>query len=228
MIAEIDWRNAEEADLRISEIEHLKEEVAFSEISDSLTELVRIAAEGLDRTQNLVNDLKDFATPARSVGGMVNVSQGIRSTLQLIRYAMREKGVTLHLDLCEDLPGVTGDPRALNQVFLNLLKNAAEAVARRRGNVWVASYRNGDSVKVTIRDDGPGIPRENLDELFEPFFSTKGAGKGTGLGLSISRRIVGEHGGSIVVDSKMGEGAIFVVTLPIEAEVGEGNSASET
>jgi signal transduction histidine kinase len=227
-IEDIDWRNREGAVLKISEIEDLKDEVGFDEISDSLTELVEIATEGLDRTQRLVNDLKDFATPGRVLGGIVDVTRGIRSTVQLIRYAMRERGVALHLDLCEDLPAITGDPRALNQVFLNLLKNASESVTPQTGNVWAASYREGDRVMVEIRDDGIGIPLEHLDQLFDPFFSTKGAGKGTGLGLSISRRIVMEHGGSIEVNSKCGEGSIFIVTLPIGAAVWEGDGAAET
>jgi signal transduction histidine kinase len=215
-------------DFNISEIERLKDEVAFRSISDSLAEVVDIVIEGLGRTQKLVSDLKDFAAPGRGTDGTFDVTKGIHSTVQLIRYAMREKGVTLHLDLSKDLPEISGDPRALNQVFLNLLKNASESVAPRTGNVWVSSGREDDRVMVTIRDDGAGIRPEDLDQLFDPFFSTKAAGKGTGLGLSISQRIVKEHGGSIVVDSNWGEGSTFIVALLINARLREGDGASET
>jgi signal transduction histidine kinase len=227
-IEETEWRNSDTDDLRISELEELKKEVAFSEISDSITELVSIATEGLERTQKLVTDLKDFAAPGRIAGGTVDLKRGIESTLQLIRYAAREKGITLHLTVADEIPNVPGDPRALNQVFLNLLKNAIEAADRGSGNVWVTSYREDAGVIVKVADDGVGIPPEHLDHLFEPFFTTKEAGRGTGLGLSISRRIVTEHGGSIHVESAAGEGTTFIVTLPVGGAGLEGCGAAET
>jgi two-component system, NtrC family, sensor kinase len=112
------------------------------------------------------------------------------------------------------LPPVEGDARALNQVFLNLLKNAAEAFEGRRGRVEVHARLEGDEVVVSIRDDGPGVAPELRERLFEPFFTTKPAGKGTGLGLSISQRIVAEHGGQIALESEPGEGTCVTVRLP--------------
>ena len=226
-IAEIDWRDVGRDDRKISELEELKTEVAFNEISDSIKELVEIAREGLERTQRLVSDLKDFASPRRDPGGVVDLRRSVESTVQLIRYAMREKGITLHLDFADEIPNVRGDPRALNQVFLNLLKNAIESVAPETGNVWVACYPEDGRVIVRITDDGIGISLEHLDRLFDPFFSTKDAGKGTGLGLSISRRIISDHGGSIEVDSTCGEGATFIVVLPVGGARLEVGGATE-
>jgi two-component system NtrC family sensor kinase len=103
----------------------------------------------------------------------------------------------------------------LNQVFLNLLKNAAEALEGRGGTVWVSARREGDAVRVLVRDDGPGIAREALGRIFEPFHTTKAPGRGSGLGLSISRRIVADHGGTLEVESSPGAGATFSVRLPL-------------
>lgn len=103
----------------------------------------------------------------------------------------------------------------LNQVFLNLLKNAAEALEGRGGIVTVSAVVDGAWVVVRVRDDGPGVAPELHTKLFEPFYSTKEAGRGTGLGLSISRRIVNDHGGSIEVESAPGQGTTFSVRLPV-------------
>jgi signal transduction histidine kinase len=133
-------------------------------------------------------------------------------------YAMREVGARVETVLPEGVPHVAGDARALNQVFLNLLKNATEALEGTGGIVRVRLGQEGSWVVIEIRDDGPGIPPEIRERLFEPFFSTKGAGRGTGLGLSICRRIVSEHGGSIRVDSSSEAGTTFMVRLPVRGE----------
>jgi two-component system NtrC family sensor kinase len=114
---------------------------------------------------------------------------------------------------------VEGDPRALNQVFLNLLRNAAEALEGRGGTIWVCARGEGDEVRLEVRDDGPGIPPEEMAHIFEPFHTTKPAGAGTGLGLSISQRIVADHGGSLEAHSTPGAGASFVIRLPLRRGV---------
>jgi signal transduction histidine kinase len=115
-----------------------------------------------------------------------------------------------------------GNAGALNQVFLNLLKNAAEALEASGGSVSVVAAREGEgTLVVKVEDDGPGMTPEVRGRLFEPFFSTKGAGRGTGLGLSISRRIVKDLGGSIDVESTLGSGTRFFVRLPVEGAQGE-------
>ena len=124
-------------------------------------------------------------------------------------------------DLPAVMPPVEGDPRALNQVFLNLLKNAAEAFEGPGGTVWVSAETRENEIQVKFRDDGPGVPPDVRARIFQPFFTTKGAGKGSGLGLSISRRIVAEHGGSLELSSEPGQGTTFTVTLPFQGEARE-------
>jgi len=132
-----------------------------------------------------------------------------------VRHALREARVELRVEIADDLPLLTGDARALNQVFLNLLKNAAEVLEGRGGVVTLSAVAVGAEVIVQVRDDGPGIAPELHAKLFAPFYSTKEAGRGTGLGLSISRRIVIDHGGSIEVESAPGHGTSFTVRLPV-------------
>jgi two-component system NtrC family sensor kinase len=117
-----------------------------------------------------------------------------------------------------ELPLVYCNPQQLNQVFLNLLINAAHAVEKkgRMGKITVTSRMAGDWIEVMIEDDGCGIPPEVQGRIFEPFFTTKEPGKGTGLGLSISYDIVKKHGGEIAVASTMGEGSLFTVRIPLK------------
>jgi len=218
MVASIDWSDRDALDAHVRELEKLKERLEFDDVTDSLGELVEIVTQGLDRTQRLVGDLRDFASPGDDRRIDVDLARGLQTTAQLVKHVLREAGVELQMEVPEGLPFVEGDGRALNQVFLNLLKNAAEALHGRGGVVCVSARSEGDSVLVQVRDDGPGIAAELLPRLFEPFFSTKAAGRGTGLGLSISRRVVADHGGTIEVNSEPGEGATFLVRLPLQGE----------
>jgi signal transduction histidine kinase len=215
-LAAIDWSDRDVLDARVSELEKLKERLEFDDVTDSLGELVEIVTQGLDRTQRLVGDLRDFASSGDGRRMDVDLARGLQTTALLVKHSLREAGVELQMEVPERLPSLEGDARALNQVFLNLLKNAAEALHGRGGVVRVSARSEGTSILVEIRDDGPGIAPELLPKLFEPFFSTKEAGRGTGLGLSISRRVVLDHGGAIEVSSEPGEGTTFVVTLPLQ------------
>jgi signal transduction histidine kinase len=217
--SELDWSDPAKVPAQARELEKLESELGFDELSGSLSELVDIVTEGLERTHRLVADLRDFASPgAAGTLGEVDLRRGLESTLQLVRHALRKALVELHVELPDRLPPLIGDARALNQVFLNLLKNAAEALEDRGGNVWLSAAVAEDAVEVKIRDDGPGVAPELHAKLFEPFYSTKGAGRGTGLGLSISRRIVHDHGGTLTVASAPGQGATFTLLLPTGGE----------
>ncbi len=219
-LARVDWRDPEAARAATAGLAKLQEEIGLDELADSVAELVAIAGEGLERTQRLVGDLRDFAAPGGPSRTVVDLRRGLESTAKLVAYALRQARVELRLDLAPDLPAVEGDPRALNQVFLNLLKNAAEALEGRGGTVWLSARGEGEGVCVEIRDDGPGIRPEQLPHLFEPFHTTKPAGRGTGLGLSISERIVAEHGGRLEVESSPGAGTRFAVRLPLRGGSG--------
>jgi signal transduction histidine kinase len=128
------------------------------------------------------------------------------------------RGITISLDVAEDLPTVDSDRGQLQQVFLNILSNAFAAVDS-GGRIDISLVlEDENTVAVTIRDDGPGIPEEHLTRIFEPFFSTKGE-YGTGLGLSITFGIVERLGGRIEVQSKLGKGASFTVRLPVTRRI---------
>jgi signal transduction histidine kinase len=213
--------------MQLAALDQLRHEFDLEQISDGLGELVKIVTEGLERTSRLVGDLRDFAAPGEGPEGEIDVRRGLESTFQLMRHAMREAGVELQAELADELPLIPGDARALNQVFLNLLKNGTEALEGRGGTVSVALRQEGRSLVVEVRDDGPGITPELQERLFEPFFSTKAAGRGTGLGLSISSRIVTEHGGSMEVESCEGVGTTFRVRLPIRSGRSAGAGGEE-
>jgi signal transduction histidine kinase len=205
---------------RLAGLAKRRQELGIEELAEGLGELVGIAGEGLERTQRLVGDLRDFAAPGAGPRRPVDLGRGLRSTLALVQHAMARAGVRVEVEIPAALPPVLGDAGALNQVFLNLLKNAAEALEGRGGTVRVTARPAGASVAVEIRDDGPGIAPEVRARLFEPFFSTKEAGRGTGLGLSICRRIAAEHGGRVEVESEAGAGTTFTVVLPAQEGAG--------
>ncbi len=192
----------------------LRDQLGIEDLAHDVGELVSIASEGLERTQRLVGDLKDFAAPGRAAGAPVDVARGLRSTLQLLAHTLAAAGVRVEAQIAAQLPSVHGDAAALNQVWLNLLKNAGEALETRGGTIGVEARSEGGEVVVQIRDDGPGVSDEVRARLFQPFVSTKEAGRGTGLGLSICHRIVTEHGGTL----ELASGAVTVFTIRLPAE----------
>jgi len=217
-VAELDPSDREKLAGQLRELERRKAELGFETLAGELSELVGITTEGLDRTSRLVSDLRDFAAPRAGGSGVADVRHGLESTLQLLRHAAQRAGVAFQTQLPEGSVRALGDPRALNQVFLNLLKNAVEALEGTGGTVAVRLRQGEGAVTVEIEDDGPGIDPALRERLFEPFVTSKPAGRGTGLGLPISRRIVQECGGSLDVRTEPGRGTCFTVTLRAEGE----------
>jgi signal transduction histidine kinase len=227
----IDERRPDQLGARMEAFLALRERVGFDELVDSLAELASIVTQGLDRTAELVGDLRDFAGPDGRRRAHVDVCRGLRSTLRLMGHGLAEAGIRVENGLPDALPTVEGEPRALNQVFLNLLKNAAEALEGRRGTIRVTARALEGSVLVEIRDDGSGVSPEIRERLFEPFFTTREDGGGTGLGLSICRRIVREHGGEIEIGPGAEGGTRVSVRLPTRrpaerAALQEGDGAT--
>jgi two-component system NtrC family sensor kinase len=219
-VAELDTSDASKLSAQLRELERDKAELGFDELSDALAELVGIVNEGLHRTSHLVSDLRDFAAPHRGENRPVDVRSGLRSTVHLLGHRFRECQAEVDLAIDPDVPTVIGDAGAINQVFLNILKNAAEALEGEGGAIQVTVSAEEAQVLVRVRDTGPGMEAAVQGRLFEPFFTTKVAGKGTGLGLSMSRRIVERHGGSIAIESEPGEGTCVTVRLPAGGEHG--------
>ncbi|MDH5566286.1 MAG: ATP-binding protein [Myxococcales bacterium] len=226
-MAEVDTCDPEEFGRRIRELQLMRDRLQFEERANTMMELAGIVGEGLERTSRLVGDLRDFAAPDDRPRADLDVARGLRSTVQLVRHSLASAGIELRVEIPPDLPHVAGEARALNQVFLNLIKNAAESFAGERGSIDVSARAENGAVVVEVRDDGPGIPPELKDRIFEPFFTTKSAQRGTGLGLSICHRIVMQHGGDIQVESGPDRGAIMRVRLPIRrVETSESTHAS--
>lgn len=216
----IDWGDSAKLSHHAGELQRLEADVGLEEVASTLDELVRIVIEGLERTSRLVSDLRDFGAPGEREPVPVDVAAALDSTLELLGPMLGRAGVQLERTIESRLPGATGDPSALKQLFLNLLKNAAEALEEDGGTIRVTARRGPDDCEllVTVADDGPGIDPSLAERIFEPFFTTKAAGRGTGLGLSICRRIAEAHRGALEVTSTPGTGTMFTLRLPVESQ----------
>jgi signal transduction histidine kinase len=212
-VAAIDPGDSDALRKQVDALETLRERLGFDESAATLAELTEIVTEGLERTSGLVGDLRDFAAPGDRDRAEFDVVRGMRTTLRLIGHTLVAARIEVHTDFPEGVVRVYGDARAMNQVFLNLLKNASESFEGRGGSVWVAARSEEGAVVVQIRDDGPGMPPEVRQRLFEPFFTTK-QGKGTGLGLSICKRITEDHGGRLELETVEGAGTTVTLRLP--------------
>jgi signal transduction histidine kinase len=170
------------------------------------------ALEGAQRIRRVVQDMKGMLRGDEPVRRPIDLNAPVRFALRITSRQL--EGVRVESSLAADLT-VLGDEARLGQVFLNLLVNAAQALAgRAEPRVGVSTERIGDSVRATVWDNGPGIPLRDQGRIFDAFFTTKPGAAGSGLGLSISREIVERHGGELSVESEEGRGSRFIVTLP--------------
>jgi signal transduction histidine kinase len=184
-------------------------------------DIAAIMARGAERTAAIVTDLRSFSRLGEATRKAADLHEGLETSLRLLAPRWRER-ITIHRDYGE-LPPVECDPGQLNQVFMNVLANACDAIAG-PGNIWITTRSTGDAVELAIRDDGPGIAPGVVERIFDPFFTTKEVGSGTGLGLAISHTVIAAHGGRLAVESAPGAGATFRITLPI----GPGPPAEQT
>ena len=181
------------------------------------SETVAQIVSGAKRVAGIVQRLLTFARQKKPERSVVDLNELIRSTLALRSYALSTGNIEVKMELDPALPTTVADSQQLQQVLLNLILNAETAMrtAHGKGELILTSGIQRDSIRVTVRDDGPGIPQEIQERIFDPFFTTREVGQGTGLGLSICHGIVSEHNGRIWVRSPPGEGAEFHVELPI-------------
>lgn len=189
-----------------------------SEVATLHTEVEKMclnSLDGIERIQDLVSSLKNFSRLDEAAFKQIDLNDNIESTLKIAAHLIREKGIKIEKDF-GTLPEVPAYPAQLNQVFLNLLTNAVQAITHEKGKIKITSRQDGANAVVKVSDNGTGIQPEHLNKIFEPFFTTKEVGKGTGLGLSIVYKIIEKHGGKISVESAVGKGSTFTVTLPIE------------
>ena len=214
----LDWEDLDKLAESGRQLRSHIEEAGLEQLGEEVDELTEIVTGGLRRTTRLVGDLRDFATPGRGEHVHFDLRDGLSSTLELVRHDLAAQNVEVALDLPASLQEISGDPGAINQIFLNLLKNAAEALAGGGGRIGIRVREADGAISVAVSDDGPGIEPEVLEQLFEPFFTTREAGQGTGLGLSMCRKIADAHGGRLDVETRIGQGSTFTLSLPVAAE----------
>lgn len=186
------------------DVNYLRKEIA---------ELVGGIERGAKRTQEIVNSLRIFSRDTNESFSQTDIHHGLDSTLTILSNKLKN-GINLHLDYGE-LPKVNCQISKLNQVFLNLINNAIQAIED-KGDIFIATSSNNGNVEISIRDTGKGMDEATRKRVFEPFFTTKDVGDGTGLGLSISYGIIEQHHGSIRVESNPGSGSNFIITLPVD------------
>jgi len=181
--------------------------------------MVNIICREAERCHKIVDSLLQFAREYDQEKEYTQINDIIESTLSLKRYQLYVDNVQLELNLSEDIPETVVDPHQIQQVFMNIINNAHQAMVEHagQGKLAVETELKDDMIVIRFLDTGPGIPEENMERIFDPFFTTKALGKGTGLGLSICHGIVEKHGGSIYAETEADNGATFVVELPLES-----------
>ena len=205
-------------DPRLMEIVKLEQDLGLDDSIAEIKDLLGSIEEGAGRTAEIVRGLRNFSRLDEDGLKPADINEGLRSTITVLAPQIRDQ-LTIEIDLAE-LPEVECHPGKLNQVFMNMLTNAAQSVRKRHpggeGCVNVITRQENGAAVVVIRDNGMGMPPEVRSRIFEPFFTTKDVGEGTGLGLSIAYGIIEKHHGRIEVDSVEGQGAEFRIILPMQ------------
>jgi PAS domain S-box-containing protein len=200
--------------------EHLEKESPhderdrIAEILIDFEDAINESIEGAGRVRKIVADLKSFSRIDRTERELADINEGIRSTLNIVWNELKYK-CQVEQEL-SDLPDIYCIPNQLNQVFMNLLVNAGQAIDKAPGIINIKTWGDERNIYISIKDNGMGIKKENKEKVFEPFFTTKDVGKGTGLGLSLSYDIIKKHNGRIDINSEVGIGTEFIITLPLE------------
>lgn len=196
-------------------LEELKASAQFRQMVDLLKENHRITVTAVDRIAKIVRSLKNFARLDEAEFLQADLHEGLDSTLTLVHHEIKNR-ITVIKEYGQ-IPLIYCSPNQLNQVFMNLFINASQAIEE-KGEIRIRTSSDGSKVFVRVADTGKGIRAEHLPRIFDPGFTTKGAGVGTGLGLSISYNIIQRHRGTIAVQSEPGKGTEFTIMLPIQAE----------
>jgi two-component system, NtrC family, sensor kinase len=197
--------------------------LASDETNEKNRRHLELVVKSAHRCHKIVHSLLSFARQHAPERRIVEVNSLVDDVIDIMAYDLRTSNITVVKEYGSELPSLMADAHQLQQVFVNILSNARQAIEpfRRDGSIIVRTRRTGSVVRIELQDNGPGIRAESLSKIFDPFFTTKPVGKGTGLGLSLSYGIIQEHGGKITVQSEVGQGATFVIELP----VAEGSAA---
>lgn len=198
----------------VSRVDHLRDLKRDGVVPEDVVESVEVIGRQTERIRRIVRDLLSFARPHPIERRWLDLPDVVRRSTELMGARLRGANVSLRLSLDSDLPRLNADADRLEQVLINLINNAVDAMPG-GGQLHIAVRQRDQHIVLTVHDTGVGIADEDLKKVFDPFFSTK-KGKGTGLGLSISHRIVRDHGGHLWVESQPGVGSTFSLSLPLE------------
>jgi len=200
-------------------IEHILTTGATDQLrqNEDLNESVRVISLQVDRCKEIVSKLLSLARDMKPVIQRIELNDLIDNITDLVKKEAAAKQIQIYTKFQPGLPSVYSDPPLLRQVVLNLLVNATQAIDKSGEITLSTNAANEETVKITIEDSGCGIPQENIEKIFTPFFSTKPAGQGTGMGLALCRGIIERLGGSISVASDIGRCTVFTVCLPIDS-----------
>ncbi len=201
------------------EIEQRKKELKIDYVLTDINDLIRESLEGAERVKKIVQNLKSFSRVDRAEYTHADLNECMESTLNIVWNELKYK-TTVEKDY-GNIPLTRCYPQQMNQVFMNLLVNAADAIDK-QGTIKIKSWNGNGYVNVSISDTGCGIAEDRISRVFEPFYTTKEVGKGTGLGLSISYEIVKKHKGEFLVDSEIGGGTTFTVKIPVAEDEDHG------
>ncbi|QDV34778.1 GAF domain-containing sensor histidine kinase [Tautonia plasticadhaerens] len=202
---------------RLSRIDEIAEEFDLPYLRRNLGRLLASTKQGIKRVSDIVQNLRGFTRLDQTAVDRVDLHEAIASSIEMVRGRLAHHNITLEQHWA-DLPPVSCTPAQINQVVLNLLVNALQAIeatGRDHGRIALSTRQQGDEVVLEVVDDGVGIAESDLPRIFDPFYTTKPIGQGTGLGLSISHGIIRDHGGRLEVDGRPGLGARFRIVLPV-------------
>lgn len=194
-------------------IDEIEEDYDVTFVIQEIVDLLNGIEEGANRTTQIVMDLKTFARMDSTQFKEANLEEGIDTSLTLLNNKLKDR-VEIHKDY-SDIPPVVCNESKINQVFMNILNNAEQAI-KGEGHLTIKTWSDTKMVYIKISDDGSGMDKETINKIFDPFFTTKPVGLGTGLGMSISFGIIQDHAGDIKVESELGEGTSFIISLPID------------
>ncbi|MEO9523927.1 ATP-binding protein [Marinobacter alexandrii] len=196
----------------LDNLKAIKQNIDYDFVRSDLKDLLAESREGIERVKTIISAMKDFSHIEEDEFKPADLQRGIETTLNVVNNELKYKA-----DIVKefgDLPEIECIISQVNQVVMNLLVNAAHAIDD-FGTISIRTRQETDSVVIEVEDTGSGISRENINRIFEPFYTTKPIGKGTGLGLSLSFNIIEKHGGQIEVESTPGIGTCFRITLPV-------------
>jgi signal transduction histidine kinase len=197
----------------LEEARNLEEKYDLEYLLGEVDMLLNGIYEGAERTKEIVLGLRNFSRVDKYELKKINLVDALNSTLLLLRNKYKDR-IKIERNFDKNLKEIECYPGQLNQVLMNILNNAIQAISD-KGTIIVTTEKIDNQAKIEIADDGKGIPKDYINNIFDPFYTTKDVGEGTGLGLSISYGIIQQHNGDISVKSEVGVGTTFIITIPV-------------